>query len=219
MFTKHQQSHPPRGANLPRRPERANGVRRYEQLLDAAERLLTSESADDLTIQKLAREAGVPMASVYHFFPGPGAISVALSERYMAGFAALVGQPIAGRKAQPWERIVATLMDRTVSFYREHPYAQKLVLGSDHSWAIRQSDLANNRALAEPIVSLIGDKFDNVPDDVLREAVVVGISIGDAVYTLSIAEQGEITPAYAQEAVIAVCAYLSARFPASAKID
>lgn len=199
--------------NQPRRPERSNGQRRYELLLDAAERLLTRATGDDLTIQKLAREAKVPMASVYHFFPGPAAISVALSERYMAGFAELVGRPIPGRAAKSWREIIGLLINRTVRFYREHPYAQTLVLGSDHSWAIRQSDLANNRALADPIVALIGDKFVGVQTDALREAIVVGISIGDAVYSLSIAEQGEITPHYGREAAIAICAYLDAKFP------
>jgi AcrR family transcriptional regulator len=215
MSTKISQS-PSGNPMQPRRPERANGLRRYEQLLDAAERLLTRSSSEELTIQKLAREAKVPMASVYHFFPGPAAISVALSERYMAGFAELVGKPIPGRAAKSWQEIVSVLVRRAVSFYREHPYAQTLVLGSDHSWAIRQSDLANNRALADPVLALIGDKFAGVSADVLREAIVIGINLGDSVYSLSVAEQGEITPQFGREAAIAICGYLNAKFPNAA---
>jgi AcrR family transcriptional regulator len=194
---------------VPRRPERANGRRRYELLLDAAERLLAREQAAGLTIQKLAHEAGVPMASVYHFFPGPAAISVALSERYMTGFAELVGRPIPDRAALAWPAIIETLWARSVQFYREHPYAQTLVLGSDHSWQIRRLDLANNRAIADAAAALIADKFPPQPPELLREVIVVGISIGDAVLTLSIAEQGSITEHYAREAVIAVCGYLA----------
>lgn len=196
----------------PRRPERANGQRRYEMLLDAAEKLLAKEDARGLTIQKLAREAGVPMASVYHFFPAPPAISIALAARYMAGFADLVGRPIEGRAALDWPDIIAELWARTVRFYREHPYAQKLVLGSDHSWHIRRCDLANNRMIADAIARLIADRFPGLPADSLLEAIVVGISIGDSVLTLSIAEHGEITPHYGDEAALAVIGYLQRKF-------
>jgi hypothetical protein len=40
----------------------------------------------------------------------------------------------------------------------------------------------------------------------------MGITVGDAVFTLSIGEHGEITEAMAQEAWFAVCAYLAAVF-------
>jgi AcrR family transcriptional regulator len=76
---------PPKPA-FPRKPERANGRLRYEALLDAAEHLLQREGPAALTIKRLAQEAGVPMASVYHFFPGPAAVPVGLAERYSLGF-------------------------------------------------------------------------------------------------------------------------------------
>lgn len=199
-------------AAQPRLPVRANGRRRYELLLDAAERLLEQGEGQPLTIQRLAREAGVPMASVYHFLPSPAAVSVALSQRYMAGFGELVMRPVPNRERLGWREVIATLNQRAVTFYREHPYAQKLILGSDHSWAIRRSDLANNRRIAGAVVELVADKFPDVPADVLFEAVVVGISIGDAVFTLSIAEHGEITPALGQEAALAMCGYLAIKF-------
>jgi Tetracyclin repressor-like, C-terminal domain len=152
------------------------------------------------------------MASVYHFFPGPVAVSIALSERYMGGFYEVLSKPVENRDSLSWQEIVGVLMDRGVAFYRAHPYAQTLVQGSDHSWHIRRSDLANNRAIAGSVVDLIGDKFPSVPPTALVEAVVVGISIGDAVLTLSIAEQGGITPAYGREAVVAICGYLTTKF-------
>jgi AcrR family transcriptional regulator len=200
----------------PRKPQRANGRRRYELLLDAAERLLAREYGLGLTIQQLAREAGVPMASVYHFFPGPVAVSVALSERYMAGFERLVASPIIDRNSISWRQIIDILHQRAVGFYRAHPYAQKLLLGSDHSWAIRQADVANNRRIAGAVVGLIADKFPQVAAPELLEALVIGINVGDAVYAVSIAERGEITPDFAREATIAACAYLASKFESQA---
>jgi AcrR family transcriptional regulator len=219
-FLQMPQDNPSRDLVHPRKPQRANGRAKYELLLDAAERLLQETGPAGLTIQQLALEAGVPMPSVYHFFPGPVAVSVGLSERYLAGLSDAIGQPLPDSDAMSWQDIVATLMRRAVAYYTAHPYAQRLILGSDHSAQIRQSDLANNRLLASFVADLIGPKFPHVAPDALLAAIMVGITIGDAVLTLSIHEQGQITPDYGQEAVVAICGYMSARFsPPSAPTD
>jgi AcrR family transcriptional regulator len=198
--------------NTPRKPERANGRKSYDALLDAAERLLMREGPDALTIHRLSREAGVPTASVYHFFPSPAAISVGLSERYLTGFAELVGRPFDNLADMSWQDIVATLIDRAVDYYIAHPYAQRLVLGSDHSWHIRSADLANNRLLAQSVAALLEDSFPGVAPDALLHAVTIGITLGDAVFTLSIFDHGQITRACADDAKVAICGYLSQKF-------
>jgi AcrR family transcriptional regulator len=196
----------------PRKPQRANGLLRYEVLLDAAERLLISCGPDALTIQRLAVEAEVPMASVYHFFPGPAAVSIGLAERYLAGLAEVIGQPVADADSQPWQAIVATLMDRAVAYYVDHPYAQQLILGSDHSWQIRQFDLANNRLLAEFVADLLESKFPQADRSTLLQAIIVAISVGDAVLALAVAEPGGITPDSGHEATLAICGYMTGKF-------
>lgn len=199
-------------AMRPRAPVRANGRRRYELLLDAAERLLQRGSAEPLSIQRLAREADVPTASVYHFLPHPAAVSVALAERYLAGLEAAVCAPIGGARTIGWTRIVALLNRRGVEFYRAHPYAQTLILGSDHSWAIRRADLANNRRMASAIAALLAVDFAEADADTLLEAVATAITVGDAVFAMSIGEGGTITDHAARDSWIAVCGYMAGRF-------
>jgi AcrR family transcriptional regulator len=194
-----------------RQPVRANGHLRYEHLLDAAEQLLQSGSAQPLAIQRLAREAGVPTASVYHFFPNPAAVSIALAERYLAGLETCLCAPVSRASQLPWFGILAVLNRRALLFYRQHPYAQALILGSDHSLAIRRADLANNRRIAEHIASVLQDAVADVPGALLFETVVTGITVGDAVFAQSIIEQGEITDGVAHDAWLAACAYFAAR--------
>lgn len=203
---------PPHRPALPRKPQRANGRLRYEHLLDAAERLLVADGPDALTIQRLAQAAGVPMASVYHFFPGPSSVSIGLAERYLAGLAEVIGQPVSDAATLAWQDIVAALMDRAVGYYIAHPYAQRLILGSDHSWQIRQSDLANNRLLADFAADLLAPRFPQADPQALHRAIIVAISIGDAVLTLAVAEQGGITRAFGREATLAICGYMAAKF-------
>ncbi len=199
-------------AHLPRKPERANGRRRYEQLLDAAERLVERGGSAALTLQNLAREAAVPMASCYHFFPGPAAVSVALSERYFAAFGDLVMQPIPDRQALTWQDIVALLFRRAVEYYRQHPYAQSLLLGCDHSWHIRCADTANNRQLAESVAELIGQDFPDAEPVELVEAIMRCVTIADSLLALSIIEKGEVTADCDSEIGLIACAYLEQKF-------
>lgn len=201
----------PPAPDTPRMPQRANGIARYQLLLDTAETLLAREGSEALTIQTLAREAGVPMASVYHYFPGPVAVSLGLYDRYVAGFQEIAAQPIDGLEALTWQEVIAVLVQRGVTFYRAHPDAQTLVLGSDHSWHIRRADLASNRAMVAGIADLIGDKLPPLPREPLEEAIFIGISVGDAVFSLSIALHGSITDAYAEEAVTAICGYMAGK--------
>jgi AcrR family transcriptional regulator len=195
----------------PRRPLRANGRRRYELLLDAAERLLQAGDQQPLTIQRLAREAGVPTASVYHFLPHPSAVSIALSERYLSGLGACLCMPVTHYPEMEWPAIIAVLNRRAVGYYRRHPYAQRLILGSEHSLAIRRADLDNNRRIAAAITAMLMHRIPQAAPDMLLETVVTGIIIGDAVFALAILAHGEITEPCAREAWLATCSYVAIR--------
>ncbi|MCX7289342.1 MAG: hypothetical protein NTW20_17855 [Rhodobacterales bacterium] len=46
----------------------------------------------------------------------------------------------------------------------------------------------------------------------LVQAIIVAISVGDAVLTLAVAEQGGITPAIGREATLAICGYMTTKF-------
>jgi TetR/AcrR family transcriptional regulator, ethionamide resistance regulator len=57
------------------------GDRRREQLLDVAERLLQTHSPSELTIERVARAAGVSRSSLYFYFQGKWAIVDQLIEQ------------------------------------------------------------------------------------------------------------------------------------------
>jgi hypothetical protein len=151
------------------------------------------------------------MASVYHFLPNPAAVSIALSERYLEQLEACLCAPVETAAALDWSGIIALLNRRAVTFYRRHPYAQSLILGSDHSFAIRRADLANNRRIAAFIALLLQDHLPGAAPAEVFETVVTGITAADAVFALAIIEQGEITDRAAQQAWFAACGYVAAR--------
>ncbi len=74
----------PEGRSLRRsRGQQARSRERVDQLLDAAEALVTAHGFDGLKMRELARSAGLPIASIYHYFPSNIAVLRALAEKHL----------------------------------------------------------------------------------------------------------------------------------------
>jgi len=69
---------------LRRKPVQARGQLRVDEILDAAERLTRTTNWDNITTNHIAKEAGIPIGSLYQFFANKHAIAHAWVERYIA---------------------------------------------------------------------------------------------------------------------------------------
>lgn len=65
-------------------PSQARSRERYERMLASAAALLEEEGYDRLKTVTIAERAGVPVGSVYQFFPNKHAILTVLVERWLA---------------------------------------------------------------------------------------------------------------------------------------
>jgi len=71
----------------PRRiPSQERSRRRFDAMLDAFAALLVEKSFDAITTHMVAERAGVPVGTLYQFFPNKFALAAALSRRYEAYF-------------------------------------------------------------------------------------------------------------------------------------
>jgi AcrR family transcriptional regulator len=88
---------------------RADAARNRKRVLDAAERLFATRDAREVTMDDIARAAGVGRATLYRRFPTPAAVALALldeHERRLQG-EILRGEPPLGPGAPPAERLAA----------------------------------------------------------------------------------------------------------------
>ncbi|MFD6157791.1 TetR/AcrR family transcriptional regulator [Nocardia sp. NPDC060256] len=98
---------PPPGAAAP--TERADAARNRQLLLDAAQQLVREQGVDGLTMDALAKRAGVGKGTVFRRFGSRSGLLLALldhSER-KAQEAFMFGPPPLGPGAAPAERLVA----------------------------------------------------------------------------------------------------------------
>ncbi len=71
-------------------PTQTRSRERLRRVLDAADQVLARDGAGAFTTTRIARVAGVPVGSVYRYFPDKEAIVEALATRYWSEFADLV---------------------------------------------------------------------------------------------------------------------------------
>lgn len=194
---------------LPRRPQRANGVARFNVLVDAAERVIGRSGVEELSIASIAAEAATPAASVYHFFPTPTAAQIAVAERHIAKVVDVVSRPVRKTGDLTPVGMLVRLMRRAAKYYNDHPVASRMILGSSKLQRVYQLDTEANSALIHTLCASMEREFGVPANPELASAIKIVITLVDAVWGLSVAEAGYINPAYAEQAEKVVERYLS----------
>jgi len=89
--------------------ERADAARNRRRVLDAAERLFAEREPTTVTMEDIARAAGVGRATLYRRYPDPTAVAVALLDEHERALQQrlLQGPAPLGPEAPPAERLVA----------------------------------------------------------------------------------------------------------------
>lgn len=89
--------------------ERADAARNRVRILEAAERLFAEAGTRRVTMDEIARAAGVGRATLYRRYPDPGAIAVALLDEHERELQEQLirGEPPLGPGAPPAERLAA----------------------------------------------------------------------------------------------------------------
>lgn len=199
---------------MPRLPQRAAGRQRYLLLVDAVDRLLSERDAGEISLYDIAEAAGVPTASVYHFFPSMAAGYVALAQRYLETFREIFAQPIDHDSLSCWQDVFRVKHQQALDYYKNHIVARKLFLGSEYSWQVRQADVVGNRHLAESLAGTYRRHFHLDNAEMLIEKIEVGIDMCDSIWALScLKNAGVIDDYYAQESARAYEAYMGLYIP------
>ncbi|MBO3748447.1 TetR family transcriptional regulator [Streptosporangiaceae bacterium NEAU-GS5] len=132
-----------------REPQQARSRARVEAILAAADAILAERGYEALTVRRIAETAGVPVGSIYQFFPDKAAIVDALGRHYISGFDQVMEDLVERAQRERLDDIVGTVVDAFTALYRARPGYVALWSGRHLSPELAHADQVNNAVIME----------------------------------------------------------------------
>jgi AcrR family transcriptional regulator len=133
-----------------KKPSQERSRDRVDRILDATASLLGSKPLEKITTAAIAEKAGVPIGSVYQYFPNKLAVLAELARRVMEKVdirtASLIAEDFG---VLPWDQAIDRAIDATMQGYSEQPGYAQLLLSIRPTPEFREiTDESNERVAA-----------------------------------------------------------------------
>jgi AcrR family transcriptional regulator len=136
-------------------PTQARSRARLRRVLDAADDVLAREGADAFTTNRIAKVAGIPVGSVYHYFPDKEAIVEALALRYWSDFEDLVAAAAEVDELDPLADPGSVVLDALAAGFRARPGFLALWYGGLRTEQVRDVTRPVRFAIARSIERIL----------------------------------------------------------------
>ncbi|MER6231865.1 TetR/AcrR family transcriptional regulator [[Kitasatospora] papulosa] len=175
--------------NLRRVPVQQRSADRLARILDAGAALLDEAGYELLSTRAVADRAGVPIGSVYRFFPNKRALVDALAERNLEVYAGRVVARLEGIPEREWRAAIDAVLDEYLAMKRSVPGFALVDFGPPVPTPGPLDEEANRRVagrLAELLSGHLGRGRDGAPGDAaLLRTVLVCVQAADALLQLA----------------------------------
>lgn len=168
------------GPRMRREPRQQRSRDRVRLILGAADAILSAEGFEALTVRRIAEAAGVPVGSIYQFFPDKAAVVDALAHTYIAEFDQAIESLVALSDAALWDDLVGTLIDAFAALYRSHPGYVALWSGRHLSPELARADEANNAAIADGVRRILVRQAALPDGEELAGVARISVVVADA---------------------------------------
>lgn len=195
------------------RTMRRRGVERVNLLLDATERLLETHADEDISLAQIAEEAGVPLPSVYHFFPNRNAAFEALALRFNEEIYRRSIEPLTDPEPQSWQELLDMKHARAAAFQNSRPAALRLFLGAGVSVAIRNADFSGNARIARSRARFFEAYFHMPVIENFPLKLEMAAAANEGIWSLSYGRYGYISDAFRREGTATAIAFLRRYLP------
>lgn len=199
--------------NLRRVPVQQRSADRLARILDAGAALLDETGYEQLSTRAVADRAGVPIGSVYRFFPNKRALVDALAERNLQVYAERIVARLEVIPEREWRAAIDAVLDEYLAMKRSVPGFALVDFGPPVP-AAGPLDAEVNRLVAGRLAELLsghlgGRREGAVPDEGLLRTVLVSVQAADALLQLAFRADPEGDPDLIAETRILLRAYLA----------
>jgi AcrR family transcriptional regulator len=136
------------------------------RVLDAADDVLVREGAGAFTTNRIAQTAGVPVGSVYRYFPDKEAIVTALALRYWSDFEDLVAAAAEADELEALNDPGAVVLDALAAGFRARPGFLELWYGGLRTEQVRDATRPTRSAIARSMERILAVHWPSAsPED------------------------------------------------------
>lgn len=203
-------------ARLRNVPTQARSRERLQRVLDAADRVLAAEGAPAFTTNRIADVAGVPVGSVYRYFPDKATIAEALAVRYWAELADLVAAAAdsdeRARLADPVADVVAAL----AAGFRARPGFLALWYGGLRTEQLRAATRGARDAISASIERILAVHWPHAPRELRATAARMLVLAGDGLLREAFRRDPAGDAVVLAESATMLSAYVSVRLEGAA---
>jgi AcrR family transcriptional regulator len=190
-------------------PTQERSRRRVEQILDAAAAVVVRDGVEALSTQEIAREAGVPVASLYQYFADKDDVLLALAGRDMdemdAEVAAALGE--LGRADLTVETLVRTTMEAFVRVYHRRRSFVEIYLRGRTNGAVNRFGREHNNDVAATLHEYAVDTGLAGPGLTPARALLA-VEVGDRIFQLAFEHDDHGDRELVEEGMALVTGYL-----------
>ncbi|MFE1171179.1 TetR family transcriptional regulator [Streptomyces sp. NPDC058773] len=198
----------PPAAALRRVPVQRRSAQRLARILDACAEVLEETGYEDLSTRAVAGRAGVPIGSVYRFFPNKRAMAEALARRNLDAYAARITARLTDPAHTPlrWRRAMDVVVDEYLAMKRTVPGFALVEFTVPAPGPARQA----NYEVADRLLALFAGPLGlDAADERLRTAFLVAVETADALLQLAFRTDPAGDPALFTETKLLLRAYLA----------
>ncbi|MCU1354963.1 MAG: TetR-family transcriptional regulator [Acidimicrobiales bacterium] len=203
-------------SHLRNRPRQARSAARVELLLDVAEEVFEEVGYDTATTNLVASRAGVPVGTLYRWFPDKSALAEALTDRYLDRLVELYAELLGD--LEPAERIghfLHRVMARLVEHARDQRALPALLVSAMVPGGRSHAGVRLRTGLEEHIRALIELRVPGVPLPLRDRTAEVCVTLAHLVIAAAADDDDPHREAMTAEYVDVMLAYLEAKFPAA----
>lgn len=162
---------------LTRVPQQARSREKFDAILEAALRLIHEKGYEQVSVREIARDVGLPIASVYQYFPNKLAIVRQLWEGYTSDLGDLLGAELEAVALAPSEatlqRAVGNVVDHIVAHHRDNPAFLGIWRSVDGSPELRALNRQDTLRVADAIgAAVLKVAPDADPQTVMNRALI-----------------------------------------------
>jgi AcrR family transcriptional regulator len=192
-------------------PTQARSRERLRRVLDAADDVLANEGAGAFTTTRIAEVAGVPIGSVYRFFPDKAAIVDALAMRYWSDFDDLVAGAAEADEHESLPDAVTVVIDILAAGFRARPGFLALWYGGLRTEAVRDATRPTRQAIAASIERILARRWPGASPAALSSAAQMVVLAGDGLLREAFRRDRAGDRALLEESKLMLRSYLAAR--------